>query len=104
MDIKKVKQMSLEGKQSVIGPGSDSKALYSADYDLQDLISKDSSDITVREHILELFQVKFEQVRKDPNISIVDFKVEVSEGVDESKVEQGLVRFPFDEGTNRACR
>ena len=39
--------MSLEEKQSVIGSGGDYKAINSADYDLQEFISKDSSDITV---------------------------------------------------------
>ena len=74
-DIKKVKHlMSLEGKQSVIGSGSDSRALYSADYNLQEFISKNSSDIRVRKHILELFQVRFEKVKKTSKISIVDFK------------------------------
>ena len=60
--------MHLEEKQKVIRSEADSKSLYSADYDLQEYINKDSSDIHMREHILELFQIKFKKVKKAPNI------------------------------------
>lgn len=70
--------MHLEEKQKVIRSEADSKSLYSADYDLQEYINKDSSDIHMREHILELFQIKFKKVKKAPNIFMIDFKAGVN--------------------------
>jgi len=66
--------MKIEGNQQTIGSSSDKKALYSADYDLQEYILSKDKSIDKRNHILELFQNKFIKASRNSDIFIIDFK------------------------------
>ena len=65
-------KLTITGKYNLVGSSSLKSILYNSDYDLNEIVK--ANGIGALRHIAELFQRKFEEAKRNPNVFILDFK------------------------------
>lgn len=84
--------LSINHKYNLAGSSHMKPILYNTDFDLNErIVEKDNNESHLErhlKHIANIFQKKFEEAYKNPNMFIIDFKCGVDEHYDPNKEEE----------------